>query len=211
MGLIRISGSGAGVCSEQSCCEAGAARGSFPSLSLCPMCPLVSGIPGRDGESDSLWEPGRATAGASSRSCHLPQPSSHRGVCPAGSPGDKPQRGDSRSVQQLPLPWATPGAEGTPAGLGGQVPYFHHARNPERFLYLIPLVGVEVVDGSAPPLCSSVSRRPSAEGGFCRCFLCVHLPRNKKSPVSFFLPSPRQGIPAPGILHIHGVIRQHLP
>lgn len=128
-----------------------------------------------------------------------------------GALGTNHSVGTAEVSQQLPLPWATPSAEGTPAGLGGQVPYFHHARNPERFLYLIPLVGVEVVDGSAPPLCSSVSRCPSAEGGLCRCFLCVHLPRNKKSPVSFFLPSPRQGIPAPGILHIHGVIRQHLP
>lgn len=87
----------------------------------------------------------------------------------------------------------------------------------QRFLYLIPLVAVEVVDGSAPPLCSSVSRRPSAEipplgEGLCRCFLCAHLPRNKKSPVFFFLPALRQGIPAPGILHIHGGIQQqHLP
>lgn len=64
-----------------------------------------------------------------------------------GALGTNHSVGTAEVSQQLPLPWATPGAEGTPAGLGGQVPYFHHARNPERFLYLIPLVGVEVVDG----------------------------------------------------------------
>lgn len=115
-----------------------------------------------------------------------------------GALGTNHSVGTAEVSQQLPLPWATPGAEGTPAGLGGQVPYFHHARNPERFLYLIPLVGVEVVDGSVL-LCftSSLSGRGVLS------LLLVHSPsKEQKSPVSFFLPSPRQGIPAPGILHI---------
>lgn len=211
MGLIRISGSGAGVCSEQSCCEAGAARGWFPSLSV----PDVSSHVGdpRQGWGER-FPVGTGLCHSWSQQQELSPPSAkqQQGSVPCWEPwGQTTAWGQQKSLSSCPFPGPPPGAEGTPAGLGGQVLYFHHTRNPERFLYLIPLVGVEVVDGSAPPLCSSVSRRPSAEGGFCRCFLCVHLPTNKKSPVSFFLPSPRQGIPAPGILHIHRVTRQRLP
>lgn len=119
MGQIRISGSGAGVCSEQSC-GAGAARGWFLSLS-------VSGIPGRDGESDSLWELGRGAV-----TCLSQAATGERALL--GALGTNHSVGTAKVSQQLPLPWATPGAEGTPAGLGGQVPYFHHARNPEIFV-----------------------------------------------------------------------------
>lgn len=180
-------------------CEQSWGLGVLGLLSFPLPAPLTSGIPGRDGENNSLWEQGPAAGAVTSLSLRVPWGQTTAwgqqnlsgavtslsraapGDCALlGALGTNHGLGTAKVSQELPLPWPSPVLKGHQQGWQDQNLVFIMP-GIQGCLYLIPLVDVEVGDGSAP-LFHVVPQIPHLEEGLCHCFLCIHLPRNNKSP-----------------------------